>query len=101
MRDYIFETYLKRLETRVKDLREYYSKLDKADSSDDIKRAFNDVNVELSTNVEFAFRNESVQHLNKVQMLISCSQSDCGILLACIFLFRHFEKVRFDFTSEK
>lgn len=48
MRDYIFETYLKRLEARVKDLKEYYSKLDKADSSDDIKRAFSDVNVELS-----------------------------------------------------
>lgn len=44
---YVFETYLKRLETRVKDLKEYYSKLDKADSSD-IKRAFSDVNVELS-----------------------------------------------------
>ena len=48
MRDYIFKTYLKRLETRVKDLREYYSKLDKVDSSDDIKSAFGDVNVELS-----------------------------------------------------
>lgn len=48
MRDFIFETYLKRLETRVKDLKEYYSKLDKVDSSDDIKRAFSDVNVELS-----------------------------------------------------
>ena len=48
MRDYVFETYLKRLETRVKDLKEYYSKLDDKDSSDDIKRAFSDVNVELS-----------------------------------------------------
>lgn len=48
MKDYIFETYLKRLEARVKDLKEYYSKLDKADSSDDIKRAFGDVNIELS-----------------------------------------------------
>lgn len=48
MRDYIFETYLKRLEARVKDLKEYYIKFDKQDSSDDIKRAFGDVNVELS-----------------------------------------------------
>ena len=48
MRDYVFETYLKRLETRVKDLKEYYSKLDKVDSSDDIKKAFSDVNIELS-----------------------------------------------------
>lgn len=48
MRDYIFETYLKRLEAIVKDLKEYYIKFDKQDSSDDIKRAFGDVNVELS-----------------------------------------------------
>lgn len=51
MRDYIFETYLKRLETRVKDLKEYYSKLDKADSSDDIKRAFSEANIELSNSL--------------------------------------------------
>ena len=48
MRVYIFETYLKRLQARVKDLKEYYSKLDDKDSSDDIKWAFSDVNVELS-----------------------------------------------------
>lgn len=48
MRDYIFETYLKRLETKIEDLKEHYNKLDKVDSSDDIKRAFGDVNAELS-----------------------------------------------------
>ena len=51
MRDYIFETYLKRLETRVKDLKEYYSKLDDKDSSDDIKRAFSEANIELSNSL--------------------------------------------------
>ena len=48
MRDFIFDTYLIWLDAMIKDLKEYYSKLDKADSSDDIKRAFGNVNVELS-----------------------------------------------------
>ena len=48
MRDYIFETYLKRLEARIESLKECYSKFYEKDSSESIKKAFSDVNIELS-----------------------------------------------------
>lgn len=62
-KDYVLEMYLDKLEARLKEVKEYYNNRDNLGSTDEVKRAFNNVHSGLSDALASVL--ESLDSLNK------------------------------------